>query len=591
HLPDYMLPAVLMSLTAMPLTANGKVNKKALPEPDALLESDYVAPRNELEEDLAEIWASLLNVDRVSIHDNFFELGGDSIIVIQVVSRAKRKGYHVQVQDLFDYQTIAELSALIFHNNERAVIAEQGRLTGEAALLPIQHWFFEKDVYPVNHFNQVVLLQLNKKVSDVELLNAVKVIVDRHDILRCFYTYKNAQWIQEFGEREGELEVVDSASEQITAVCQQYQESLNIEDGVLSRFVLIKTPAEEEYNRFLMVVHHLAIDGVSWRILIDEISSLLAISDSELGLKTSSYRNWADALTEFAFTERITAQQSYWEKIVQAFEPIPLELNVQESARKDVSAVDVHLNSELTHSLLKEANIAYNTEINDLLLSALAFTIREWLGNDNVVIGLEGHGREELFPHLDITGTVGWFTNKYPVLLRLERDMREGSLLKSVKEQLRSIPDKGIGFGCLKYLNPVKELSGDCWDIVFNYLGQQDNVVNANEWFKGAPEYPGDHISSQYPIRDKFVIRAIVTGNVLHISFNYSSKQYTAESVRTFANNYIHHLTSLINHCVVKEERDVTPADFGLNGKLDYRELDELLGKGELEDEDDVMRF
>ncbi|WP_367867926.1 amino acid adenylation domain-containing protein [Pedobacter sp. WC2423] len=591
QLPEYMVPAVWIPLTAMPLTANGKLDKKALPAPDALVETNYVAPRNELEEDLAEIWISLLNADRVGIYDNFFELGGDSIIVIQLVSRAKRKGYHVQVQDLFDYQTIADLAALILRNKESAVLAEQGRLTGEVTLLPIQHWFLETGADAVNHFNQAVLLQLDKKVSAAELLHAVKIIVDRHDILRCFYTYKDAQWIQEYGDREGELEVVESACAEITAVCEQYQESLDIEEGILSRFVLIQTPEEEAYNRFFMVVHHLAIDGVSWRILIDELSSLLAVSDAELGLKTSSYRDWAETLVEFAFTERIRAQQSYWENVVQAFKPMPVELNEAASARKDLSAVDVQLSTALTQLLLTAANTAYNTEINDLLLTALAITIREWLGDDDVVIGLEGHGREALFPQLDVTGTLGWFTNKYPVLLQLESDMQEGSMLKSVKEQLRSIPDKGIGFGCLKYLNPVEELSGDCWDIVFNYLGQQDNVVNANAWFKGAPEYPGDHISSAYPIRDKFVIRAIVTGNVLHVSFNYSSTQYTAVRVEKFAAHYIRQLSALINHCVEKEERDVTPADFGLNGKLDYKELDALLGKGALEDEGDIMRF
>jgi amino acid adenylation domain-containing protein/non-ribosomal peptide synthase protein (TIGR01720 family) len=588
RLPDYMIPSVFIALPEMPLTANGKVNKKALPEPDVVVTTNYIAPRNQVEADLAEIWASLLHAEKVGTTDNFFELGGDSIIVIQVVSRAKRKGYQVQVQDLFDHQTVADLAALILSNNEKGIVAEQGLLTGEVPLLPIQHWFFEKG--NVNHFNQAVLLQLDKKVTADTLLQIVKTIVARHDILRGTYTHGNDGWIQTYGEREGTLDVVHATAADITGICRQYQESMNITDGIVNKFVLINTPADESYNRLFMVIHHLAVDGISWRILIDEISSLLA-GTADLGAKTSSYREWAVALNDLAFTESVLSQQSYWEKIAAAYEPLPVELPAQESTYKELSTVDVHLSSELTQSLLKEVNTAYNTEINDLLLCALALTVKDWSGHQHVVVGLEGHGREALFPHLDITGTVGWFTNKYPVLLQLDNHIQEGNALKSVKEQLRSIPDKGMGFGCLRYLNPVSNLGGKCWDIVFNYLGQQDNVVNANEWFKGAPEYPGEHISREYPVRDNFVIRAVVTGNALHITFSYSARQYTAALVQSLADKYIQHLTSLIDHCVMKEDRDVTPADFGLSGKLDYRELDALLGKGALEDEDGVMKF
>ncbi|RBL88159.1 hypothetical protein DF182_32070 [Chitinophaga flava] len=607
RLPDYMQPALYIPLAELPLTPNGKVDRRALPSPaDIVSKADlYVAPRNQMEEDLTAIWAELLNTERVGIYDNFFELGGDSIVVIQVVSRAKRKGIQLQVHDLFDYQTVAALAEMAAQQEASAVQAEQGVLTGSCDLSPIQHWFFEQDTQQQSYFNQSILLQLRKSVSSVHLRQVMQALIQKHDALRFVYHKEgiDGRWQQTYGQYTGTLEEVDLSAitpeelaTSITAACSRFQASLAIEKGELIRWVVIRTPAAEVEDRLLMVVHHLAIDGVSWRILIDDMQNYLdRLHEGEplvaTEVKTSSYRDWMQALTAYAHTERVTSQQGYWEKVTGAFRPLPVDMMGSGQVRSSLATVETVLDSQLTAALLKEVNPVYNTEVNDLLLCALGMTIAAWTGNSQVHIGLEGHGREDMFPGIDITGTTGWFTNKFPVRLDIESQASEGNMIKSVKEQLRSIPDKGMGYGCLRYLNQVASLRHNSWDIVFNYLGQLDNIVSSSKWFKGAPEFPGEHISPAYPVRDYFVVKGIVTAGTLKIFWTYSSQQYHIATVEKLAAGYIAHLTALIRHCTHQEQKAITPSDFGLNGKIDYKELDELLGITETEDEDGIIKF
>jgi non-ribosomal peptide synthase protein (TIGR01720 family) len=602
-----MIPSLMMELEEIPLTSNGKIDHKALPDIIGASGRDttYMAPRNKVEEDLVTIWESLLKADKIGVHDNFFELGGDSIIVIQVVSKAKRKGYHLQVQDLFDHQTIAALALVIEKNNTITVVAEQDTLSGTAPLAPIQQWFFEQEQPKPSHFNQAVLLQVNKTIRPDDLERAIQVLVNRHDALRFYYSRPGA-WEQTYGAAEGKLEVLDlskpepgSLAWRLTSECRLVQEGFNITEGALIRFVLFRTPDTEPADRLLMVAHHLVVDGVSWRILIDELQSLLdAYSRNEeldLGLKISSYREWVNALTDYALTERVLAQKDYWRKVSNSFQPLPAELNGQPLRRRDLASVDMSLSLEYTERLLKEVSFAYNTDINDILLCALGMTICSWMVNSQVIIGLEGHGRENIFPGIDITNTVGWFTNKYPVLLEIEKNAGIGSMIKSVKEQLRNIPDKGMGYGALRYLHPepgVRDsLRSNCWDIVFNYLGQMDNVLSAGSWFEAARESSGEHIDPGYFTREKFVLKAGIAANVFSLSWSYAPQQFQAETVVFLVREYMNNLMKLIDHCKAKEDKEVTPADFGLNGKLDYKELDELLGLDQVADDEGIIKF
>ncbi|MEO7976389.1 amino acid adenylation domain-containing protein [Flavobacterium sp.] len=605
-LPDYMIPQAYVVLDQMPLTSNGKIDRKALPDPEMSSQREYVEPSTKTEETLVTIWQDLLGLEQIGVTDNFFELGGDSIVVIQVVSRAKKKGYQIQVQDLFDYQTIAELAIAVEQNSQKLNTAEQGLLEGEVPLSPIQQWFFERGEEAVSHFNQAVLLSISKKVTKEKLEQAIGLIVKRHDSLRFKYTIKQDKWKQFYGEysnlyRTETIEEGMSTGETITAICKKYQESLDIEKGDLARFVLIETLDSEVHNRFFMVSHHLAVDGVSWRFIIDDLETLLKEEtvDETLYLenKNNSFRDWINKLRNFAETEEIESQLEYWQQINSDYTPLPTDFSTKRPTRETMKTHEVILNQEYTNYLLKEANAAYNTEINDLMLSALQITFEDVFDTQRLALGFEGHGRENIFPDIDLAGTTGWFTNKYPVILSREGAKTEGDTIKSVKEALRKIPTKGMGYGCLRYLHSSKEIRTslkDCgWDVVFNYLGQIDNVLNQKGSFTAASENSGAHISPASLIEEKFIIKALIAGNELRISWDYSNNRYRPETVKKLANQFIENLTQLIEHCINKEGREVTPSDFGLSDVLDFKEFDELFEsetQESLEDEG-VLRF
>ncbi|MEM9821238.1 MAG: amino acid adenylation domain-containing protein, partial [Bacteroidota bacterium] len=591
QLPDYMVPAIIVELDSMPLTVNGKINKKALPEPDVAgtLTTDFIAPRSEFETSMANIWSDLLNVEKVGVHDNFFELGGDSIITIQVISRAKRAGIQLKPRDLFQYQTIAELNQLVEQNNW-TVQAEQGQLTGEAALLPIQKWFFDNET-ALHHYNQAELLELDKNIDASTLATVSNALLAQHDALR--FNYQNTtNWTQYYGSTKEVFETIDLSKvtkakweETVSKLCREYQQSLNIEKGELMKVVLIKTPKREERNRLFIVIHHLAVDGVSWRILIEQMELALAAVQNgdpiDFGSKSSSYREWADALTTYAQTPTVLNQLPYWEEVAENYQPLPIDLEEANTLAKDVQTVAINLSEELTQALLQQVNQAYHTEINDILLAALAKTLNGWAGRKNLVIGLEGHGREDLFKALDLSSTVGWFTNLYPVALETTSSMDASSLIKNVKEQLRTVPGKGMGYGLLKYLNQDEavraRLSNTQWDVVFNYLGQIDNLVNENSSFQAAQEDAGNPLADEYAFDARMDISGLIANGRLNLNWVFSNQQYEVETINQLAVAYLQNLTELIEHCVAKEDAERTASDYGLAPMVDTQSLDAFL--------------
>jgi non-ribosomal peptide synthase protein (TIGR01720 family) len=545
-LPEYMVPALLVKLPEIPLTANGKVDKKALPEPDVIqLNSNvYQAPRNETEAKLVTLWQGLLGVEQVGVEDNFFELGGDSIITIQLVSRARGAGLSFQPKDVFQHQTIAQLAAHL--QVPVASATEQGMLSGEAGLLPIQQWFFDQDYTQPAHFNQSLLLAVNKRLSPTLLQQALPALVIQHDALRLRYTCQDGRWRQYYSEEAAaQLDLVDltacSANEllaEITRVGEHYQQSLRLDEGSLYRFVWIETPSFESRNRLLLIAHHLLVDGVSWRILLEDLETCLQALDEgktiALGTKTSSIRQWHQTLVRYAEQTAIH-QQAYWQQIAQTAFALPVDDGVEVARLTGEQTISVTLDAVFTQALLTSAHLAYHTQINDLLLTALAQTISEWSGREEVVIGLEGHGREELGADTDLTRTVGWLTNLYPLRLLVE-SVASADLIQSVKEQLREIPDRGLGYGALRYLHPdVKvrqSLQGPPFEIVFNYLGQLDNAFLGSLWLEAAKESAGSAVSDYNRTSTKLEINASTTGGRLSVAFRYSGNSTTRRPLR-----------------------------------------------------------
>ncbi|MFK8104812.1 MAG: amino acid adenylation domain-containing protein [Saprospiraceae bacterium] len=597
RLPAYMVPTITIGLAAFPQTTNGKIDKKALPNPEVAATPDYLAPRTKLETDIAAIWKTLLNVSQVSVHDNFFKLGGDSIISIQVVSRIKRLGYQLQPRDLFHHQTVSELARFIKDDlGKVTILAEQGVLMGTAPLLPVQQWFFEKDYQSLSHFNMVNLFEVDKGITRTALDQIFKALVQQHDALRFKYTRSATEdtLIQEFGNAAAAVEFVDLSKTgankletKLTEICQKYQESLNLEKGILIKAVFIATPGKQTKNRFFIVVHHLVIDAVSWHILLTQMQEgMEALEKGEaidFGLKSTSVRQWGENLQEYTTTAQVESQLPHWKNVAKAYQALPVDHpeNQGKSFLKDADLCTVSLSKTLTEVLLKEANTAYGTEINDILLSALVKSINDWSAQDQLVIGLEGHGREFISSAIDLSNTVGWFTNLYPVSLAITPTMSKGDLIKSTKEQLRAIPAKGLGYNLLRYLHPKTEmrdsLASAKWDIVFNYLGQEDNSVEEENWLMGAPESPGVFVAEDYPLSHKFEINGSIVGGQLSFNWMYSTQYYERATVEGIAESFIENLMALIVHCQEQETTEKTPHDYGLAPEVEYQELHAFL--------------
>ena len=593
QLPDYMTPSVWIELDRMPLTPNGKLDRKGLPAPEAgdAGREQYVPPGNKTEKDLTDIWSALLKQERIGIHDNFFEKGGDSIISIQLVSRARQSGYAIQPRDVFLYQTVATLAERISTRSSEAVIAEQGLLNGPAELLPIQQRFFQYGDQPLSHYNQSVLTGLDKSVAATDLEKIAGVLIQQHDALRFRYYLENGQWRQEYGDSPGLLEIVrldtvppESVSAEITKACNRLQASLDICKGPIIRFCLILTPSEYDHNRLFITIHHLAADGISWRILFEDLEKhLTALSLGQpisLEKKGTSYRQWATALAKHAEDRRTTTQLAFWQSVIRDYQPIPADRQTGGCRYGDLETWAFDLPAALTRSLLQEANQAYGTAINDLLVSALVSALGNWSGLTTVVIGLEGHGRESLADNIDISRTIGWFTTLYPAAFSYDPAAGEDTLIKTVKEQLRGIPDKGLGFGLLRYLHPSEkircELALAKWDIEFNYLGQTDNATAPGNWFSDVPESKGEGISPEAPIEEKLLINAFVAEGRLRLSLNYSKNQYKLATIDRLGQHFVNALERIAYHCLDQNRTAITPSDLGLGNQMDHRELDEL---------------
>ncbi|MET9567525.1 condensation domain-containing protein, partial [Streptomyces tauricus] len=483
-LPAFMVPAAFVELATLPLTPNGKLDRAALPQPDGervASAGEYVAPRTEVEQVLAEVWAQVLGVERVGVEDNFFELGGDSISSIRVVAQARELGIHVTVAQLFDHQTVAGLAPVA--SSESTTDAEQGLVVGEFPLTPVQRWFLEREQPEPWHFNQSVVLQATAEVDADVLRVAAQAVVEQHDALRSRFVREGGEWVGRVAAAEPAdlVSVIDATDVQaadepafLEARASEVQAGLDLAEGPLLRVALFDLG--ERGQLLLMVVHHLVVDTVSWPVLLEDLASAYEQAERgvvrvEFPLKTSSFSHWARRLGELAVSPEVAGEAAHWREVEAAAEPLPREYegaNTVAAARR----VSVALDAGRTERLLREVPSAFRTQINDVLLSALGAVFTEWTGSASVVVDVEGHGREDVGADIDVSRTVGWFTSVHPVALRGVEDGDLGALLRRTKEDLRAVPRKGLGYGLLRHLTDWTPSTGAAAEVSFNYLGQ-----------------------------------------------------------------------------------------------------------------------
>ncbi|ONH53354.1 non-ribosomal peptide synthetase [Pseudomonas cedrina subsp. cedrina] len=588
-LPDYMVPTYFMFLAQMPLTPNGKLDRKGLPPADAsLLQQAYVAPRSQLEQQLAAIWADVLRLPQVGLNDNFFELGGDSIISIQVVSRARQAGIRFTPKDLFQHQTVHSLAG-VARQGDQGLMINQAALSGQMLLLPIQQAFFADEIAERHHWNQSVVLHPHEHLDVALLVQALQALLVHHDALRSRFVRDADGWQGAY--RAAEQHQADAVLwqsalhdiEELAALGEEAQRSLDLEHGPLLRAVLVQL--DDGSQRLLLVIHHLVVDGVSWRILLEDLQTayrqLAGGSPVALPAKTSSTRDWAQRLQRYAQGEALTRELAWWQAQLHGAEPDLPGANPGASlSNRHAGSATTHLDVGQTRRLLQDAPAAYRTQINDLLLTALARVIGRWTGHASTLIRLEGHGREDLFDDIDLTRTVGWFTSIYPIKLTPANDLA-GSL-KGIKEQLRAIPDKGIGFGALRYLGQpqVRDALARLPQprITFNYLGQFDATFDGNEHqglFAPSGDAAGADQSPDASLGNWLEINGQVYGGELNLNWGFSQRMFDQAVIQQLADDYGEELKALIDHCCQPEQAGATPSDFPL-ARLSQVQLDGL---------------
>ena len=588
RLPGFMVPDSITVVESIPRLANGKIDYAALPDPCQRTDESVVLPNNDAQQVLATIWKELLHTDLISIHDNFFEIGGDSIISIQVVSRARESGLNIQPQDIAKHPTIAELAANAV--TSEATAPKVGATTGEAPPTPIQSWFLNRNLASPEHWNQTRLLELSSSVSTKTIKQAIQNCLARHDALRSTFHFQNNAWTQKISsasEFESRLDVVSISSPdavgELDLCVEAHQSGFMLNRGPLIRFVLQEF-SDQSANRLLIIAHHLVIDHVSWSILIDELrrecDSL--ISDEPLSIsRSTSMMSWMQHLQEYARSDRCRQAVDYWSELPDGSMPVDFEFSDQPD-EATAETLRLSLDPSLTEQLLAKVNVAYNTRADEIVMTALAQTLLEWKGTSSLCVDVERHGREQIAPGIDLSSTIGWFTSFFPISIALDDPDDSGGSIKQIKELVRSIPVSGIDYGVLRYLSPDKQIQNvlaktSQADILFNYLGVDKTadpdvtlsiLDNKNRWDRASANARSHLLEVNSGIWD----------GRLTMLWTFSHAVHMRDTIERLATKFQTRIVTLIEHCQSADAGGMTPTDFPESG-LNQDELDELLGE------------
>ncbi|MEW7293169.1 non-ribosomal peptide synthetase/type I polyketide synthase [Aquimarina sp. 2304DJ70-9] len=582
RIPDYMVPSYFMRMEKFPYTLNGKLDRKLMPEPAENI-SEYVAPTNQEEEILTKVWSKVLGTENIGITDNFFLVGGDSIKSIQISSRLRSLGYEVSVKEILTSKDIKNLATKLKKTQQQS---DQSPVTGDAILSPIQQWFFENNDTERNHFNQSVLLDFCDGITENEVELIFTKIQEHHDVLRTVYkenTEEPTSCYLDTDESPVSLHVFDlrgakDASAVLLSESKKIQSGINIQTGPLMHLGLFQM---DKGSRLLIVIHHLAVDGVSWRILFEDIETLYQqIKNKEalkLPLKTDSFKSWTNKLLEYSKSDTIKSAKTYWNQELQKPHSI-LKRDYPKGGNlfKYKAIEQFQLDEEVTSKLLSEVHFPFGTQINDILLTAFLWTYSEFFDTNDLLVDLESHGRESLGQNENISRTVGWFTSFYPVLLQIEKTNQNNlsTVVKEVKEKLRKVPNKGIDYLIYKYFTENSIETENKTQISFNYLGQFDADI-ANSSFSIGKEDKGDEVSAEKQRDYDWDLAGIITEGKLNMSLMYSDKQYSQGTISAIMSSLKDNLEKLITYCCNYSKKEFSPSDFGYK-ELSFDQLDTI---------------
>jgi amino acid adenylation domain-containing protein/non-ribosomal peptide synthase protein (TIGR01720 family) len=567
-LPDYMVPLHFIELDEIPLTSNGKVDRRSLPEPQLkdLENVEFIFSRDEKEEMLVNAICEVLNLETVSVKQNFYHLGGDSIKAIQIASKLNDQGLKIRVKDILSYPIIEEMAACAEYG--KGLIINQDTCKGNIKPTPITKWFMSQGFAKPNHYNQSVLLTLKTNITCNQFELILNELVKHHDSLRININPESGElfYNNELLHRHNEVVIYDLSSfgkDEQSVRMRELGEALkagfDIENGIMIKACMFDLGFSG--MRLLITANHLVVDGVSWRIILNDIYSLchqdMNAVNFALPPKTHSYQIWAEELENYLGTAKHSCE--FWKSVLQSDFSFRPDFDVGEDTCANALTIFHSLSEEETGLLLSDANIPYSTEANELLICSLALAVSEFTDLEEVVFELEGHGRENINEQIDVSKTVGWFTCIYPVSVKVEGTGLSAQI-KSIKENLRQIPSKGIGFGILRYFSDYLGYN-EKKQIRFNYLGDFDNSTK-NDIFELSNESTGVDSSRHNKLTCMIEINAMVINKEMNIGLTYSSNKFKADTMDRFINLFADKLKSVINHCCNKDYKEFTPSDF-----------------------------
>ena len=559
-LPDYMMPAYMMQIDEIPMTRNGKLDKRALPEIEAIAAKEYIAPRNEAEEVVCEAFSVILDVEKVGIQDNFFELGGDSIKAIRIISKLRNTGYTATVKDVMNGKTAEKIAIAIKKNTEERKY-EQGEVTGKVELTPIMKLFGEWKLAKPEHFNQAIMVSVTGVENGV-IKQAIEELVKHHDILRAVYV-NNELEILPFAESrlcdfyEFDYSQVEDKHKAVEEKCTEIQGSIDLANGPLVKIAIFELG---ETKQMMFCIHHLVVDGVSWRILSEDFES--AVSQIKAGKKvilpekTASFIEWSKKLKEYGENLRCK-ENEYWKKVNDKI----AEGHITGEYTETEAGYEVaKFSKETTEKLLTKSGNAYGAKVDEVLLAGLARTVGRITGQKSVAIKLEGHGREEIHEPILIDRTVGWFTNIYAVSLECSED--DDVSIINAKDTLRNVPNMGMGYG-------YTEHEGEP-DICFNYLGDfnEGNVQNISQYSSGL------ETAKENDMLDNILIN----GKILSEEFSFEiicQKKYGQQFAEQIKIEFEKSVGELAEYCEKITETLKTSSDM-IASSLDESEVDFL---------------
>ncbi|WP_179867010.1 non-ribosomal peptide synthetase [Bacillus pseudomycoides] len=586
-LPEYMIPTSIMQLKDLPLTINGKIDKKKLEEfylarkttVKSIKES--VTNLNNTHLEVFDSIKRILKRNDLEMSENFINAGGDSIKAIQIAAHLRNADIEVKVKDILASKSIYDI---IQAAKKSALNIETPHVVkGIVEPTPAISWFFKKHFTNYNHWNQSITLKLNLDVDHHLLQQSLNMLFKHHDTLRLNYIptegklYYNDSHLQNpvplivydlsmYDQREQEQKIIEYGNE--------IKSSFDIESGILFKACLFNL-GDAQGKRLVLTAHHLIIDGVSWRIIVEDLENLyynhlVKEKSFSLGNKTDSFKQWAELLHSIgaSFENEIP----YWLNTLGCNFDYPVDFNKQEDLHKYNDSITFCLSIEKTRELLTTANETFTTSIQDLLVTALCRAIFDQTSKRDIVLEMESHGRQDLESNINVIRTIGWFTSLYPVLLNLGENNDISSQIKSIKEQLRAVPNNGIGYGFLTYVRNVLPET-DRKLIRFNYLGQFESTER--NLFQMESRYSGSDIGKDNVNTYLIEIIGFVLNGRLHLQLTFNSNRFKRDAVEKFMLIYSKEIDMVLEKCLLHEKREFTPSDFELTG-ISQADLDKL---------------